>query len=132
MSTEIQETIARLRELDRVTAPAPWRDTTDENNPDMPCLLLDSNGGLVAEGEDDWGSHWFHIDNMVPLLIELRNTLPDLLSEIDRLTAENKNLTAAWEGGYKAAAHTYYEGFSEPDDFAQEARVHSPYQENKK
>ena len=33
MSTEIQETIARLRELDRVTAPAPWRDTTDENIP---------------------------------------------------------------------------------------------------
>lgn len=96
--SDIQETINRLRELDRVTAPAPWRDTTDENNPDIPCLLLDSNGGLVAEGEDGWASHWFHIDNMIPLLTELRNALPDLLTEIERLTAEKAQ---AWEEGRK-------------------------------
>ena len=94
MSTEIQETIARLRELDQKASPAPWIEATDETNPDMPCLLLDANGGLVAEGEDEWASHWFYIDKMVPLLTELRNSLPALLTEIDRLTTENQHLTA--------------------------------------
>ena len=103
MST-IQETIDRLRELDRKASPEPWIEATDETSPDMPCLLLDSNGGLVAEGGDDWASHWFHIDNMVPLLTELRNSLPILLTEIERLTAENTQLldtvAEAWAEGY--------------------------------
>ena len=104
MST-IQETIDRLREIDRKASPAPWIEATDETNPEMPCLLLDSNGGLVAEGEGDWGSHWFHIDNMVPLLTELRNALPELLAEINRLEAENAQLldtvAEAWDEGYR-------------------------------
>lgn len=126
--SDVQETINRLRELDRTASPAPWAEATDETSPDMPCLLLDSNGGLVAEGEGDWGSYWFHIGNMIPLLTELRNSLPVLLAEIDRLTAEPAK---AWEDGYKTAAHTYYEGQSEPDDFTQDARTHNPYQEKK-
>ena len=104
MSTNTQETINRLRELDRVTAPAPWAETINEENPDIPCLLLDANGGQVAEGEADWEGFWPNLDNTVGLLTELRNALPILLAEIDRLTAENTQLldtvAEAWDEGY--------------------------------
>lgn len=110
MSTNIQETIDRLRELDQKASPTPWIEATDETNPEMPCLLLDSNGGLVAEGEDDWASHWFYIDKMVPLLTELRNALPVLLTEIDRLNnhlsianARLGRVAASYPEAYEAA-----------------------------
>ena len=106
MSAEIQETIDRLRELDRKASPAPWIEATDETNPDAPCLLLDSSGELVAEGEDDWASHWLYVDKMVPLLTELRNAIPALLAEIERLTEENQTLRRenhlAWAKGHAA------------------------------
>ena len=86
MKTTIQETINQLREIDRVTAPAPWVDTINEYDPELPCLLLDANGGQVAEGEADWDTYYSNLDNTVGLLTELRNALPALLTEIDRLT----------------------------------------------
>lgn len=131
MTTNIQETLDHLRELDRVTAPAPWVETINEENPDIPCLLLDYNGGLVAEGETDWEGFWPNLDNTVGLLTELRNALPVLLNEIDRLSAENKNLAEAWEDGYKTAANLYYDDISELDEFAEEARLNSPYRKEK-
>lgn len=69
MSTNIQETINRLRELDQKASPTPW----------------------IAEpqqaGEGD-------VATDLRLIAAARNAIPELLAEIDRLTAENKNLTA--------------------------------------
>ena len=54
-----------------------------------------------------------------------------LLAKIDRLTAQNNNLKGAWEEGYKFATNLYYDDLREPDDFAQEARLNTPYKEEK-
>lgn len=133
--TTTQETIDRLRELDQKASPAPWIEATDETNPDMPCLLLDSNGGLVAEGEDDWASHWFHIDKMVPLLTELRNSLPDLLAEIDRLSAENLEMKRenhlAWSKGHAAGWDCHIVTMQSADLLPKDQKTSSPYEEKK-
>ena len=91
MSTEIQETINRLRELDRTASPAPWVFTgTKRTGYDTmePGDLLEGNGlGLIPE-----------IERVCPpvdaeLIAEARNAIPALLTEIERLTAENQALT---------------------------------------
>ena len=118
--------LARLRELDAEASPAPWVFTGAKRtgyDTMEPGDLLEGNGlGLIPE-----------IERACPptdaqLIAEARNAIPELIAEIERLTAEN---TKAWEDGYKTAAHTYYEGQSEPDDFTQEARLNSPYKEAK-
>lgn len=86
------ELIARLRELDKKASPAPWKESGNPDNPEMPRFIEDANGGLVAEGGTEWESFWFYIDNPILTFLELRNALPALLDDRDRLEAENKKL----------------------------------------
>ena len=89
MKTDIQENIDRLRELDRVIAPAPWGSTYSgclETIDYGGMVIKDAEGGTVAEADVDFGHHWFFIDGALPLMVDLRNALPSLLTEIDRLT----------------------------------------------
>ena len=91
MSTNIQETHDKLRELDRVTAPAPWGITYSgclETIDGGGMVIKDAEGGTVAEADVDFGHHWFFIDDTLPLMTELRNAVPALLTEIDRLSNE--------------------------------------------
>lgn len=98
MTTDIQETINRLRELDRAARPAPWAPqggfiscgqasldiTNDKQGFPLMRLWADmTKGDREVNPQDDF-----------VLIIEARNALPALLTEIDRLTAENQTLTA--------------------------------------
>ena len=94
--SDIQETIEKLREFDRAASPAPWApqggfiscgqtslDITYDKQ-DFPFMRLwarTADGDREVNPQDDFA-----------LIIEARNALPDLLAEIDRLTAENKKL----------------------------------------
>lgn len=128
MKIDIQETINRLRELDKNASPAPWKyaviHLTDE---DSYSQLEEARGEHIL---DNWGTSQLSYED-IDIIIEARNAIPVLLTEIERLKAENKKLSEAWEGGYKFAANSYYDDISEPDDFAQEARANSPYKEEK-
>lgn len=88
--TEIQETIAYMRELDKTASPAPWApqggfiscgqtslDITDDKQ-DFPFMRLwarTADGDREVNPQDDFA-----------LIVEARNALPVLLTEIDRLT----------------------------------------------
>lgn len=83
MST-IEETIDRLRELDQTASPAPWRvGTTKSWDHGILCeygekveVVIDT----LWEGEP--------LDDNSPdlqIITETRNSLPDLLAEIERL-----------------------------------------------
>ena len=100
--TTIQETLNRLRELDQTASPAPW--------------YIEEYEGMIVTGEDDEtgeevGAVFFHSMKSnkskanAAILTEVRNALPDLLTEIDRLKAENAQLldtvAEAWEEGYR-------------------------------
>ena len=128
--SDIQETINRLRELDQEASPAPWE--AWGFGEDEQTSIEHPMGDVLERGERGYGhmredTTWFR-EADADLITETRNALPALLTEIDRLTAENAK---AWEEGYKTAANTYYDDLSEPDEFAQEARMNNPYQEKK-
>ena len=88
--TDIQETIEKLRELDRDASPAPWApqggfiscgqtslDITNDKQ-DFPFMRLwarTADGDREVNPQDDFA-----------LITETRNSLPDLLAEIERLT----------------------------------------------
>lgn len=85
MTTNIQETLDHLRELDRVTAPAPWWiNPTDSlrygilsEGIDYTALVIDAYCG----GE--------RIDRDTPdlkIIVEARNAIPKLIAEIERLS----------------------------------------------
>ena len=88
---DIQETIEKLRELERVASPAPWVPRTGytagglvsldisaamQASPVLMRVWADlTQSGREAEPQNDF-----------TLIIEARNSLPVLLAEIDRLT----------------------------------------------
>ena len=99
--------LTRLRELDAKASPAPWEITHSRHLETMEgvgLVIEDSEGGTVAEADSDFGHHSLFIDDALPLMVELRNALPILLTEIERLTAENTQLldtvAEAWDEGY--------------------------------
>lgn len=136
MSTKIQETINRLRELDQKASPAPWEawgcgeDKQTSIEHPMGDVLERSERGSGHMRED---ITWLREDD-ANLIIETRNAIPTLLAEIDRLTAENKNLTAelaeAWEDGY-ADAICDVEGVY-AFDRDELTKTPNPYEEDKK
>lgn len=92
MSTNLQETISHLRELDQKASPAPWVFTGTKRTgygTVEPGDLLEGNGlELIPE-----------IERVCPpvdaeLIAQARNAIPALLAEIEKLTAENRHLTA--------------------------------------
>ena len=99
MSTT-KETINRLRELDRTASPAPW--------------YIEEHESMIVTGDEETGEEvgavFYHTLKSkkskanAAILTEARNAVPDLLAEIDRLTAENTQLldtvAEAWDEGY--------------------------------
>lgn len=111
MST-IQETINRLRELERAAAPAPWR--------------------WYDYYFEDWPECESDLTNEHLMIMHARNAIPALLAEIDRLTAENTQLldtvAEAWDEGYldketEAPEEMIVRGLRK--------RAQNPYRENK-
>lgn len=132
MKTYIQETIDRLRELDRVASPAPWEAWGCGEN--MQTSIEHPMGDVLERGERGHGHMreditWLR-ESDADLITETRNAIPALLAEIDRLTSENKNLEEAWEDGY-ADAICDVEGVYEFDR-TELTTTPNPYKENKK
>lgn len=85
---DIQETINRLRELDRVASPAPWE--AWGFGEDEQTSIEHPMGDVLERGERGYGHMrediaWFR-EADADLITETRNALPALLAEIDRLT----------------------------------------------
>lgn len=104
---DIQDTIARLRELDRVASPAPWSSqrgfisagqaSLDITNDKQGFPLMRLWADMTKEDRE------VNPQDDFTLITETRNALPDLLTEINRL---NTRLSTA-EGrlGRVAANH---------------------------
>lgn len=93
MSTTIQETINRLRELDRYASPAPWQ--VGETESGGHAILCEYVASIEVVIDTLWEGE--PMDDSSPdleIITETRNALPGLLTEIDRLSAENQALTA--------------------------------------
>ena len=125
MSTNIQETINHLRELDRTASPAPW-----SYNP----WSANSSGEVTQNITYGWGEDeeiligevsYLLIESDAEKIAESRNAIPLLLKEIERLTTENAK---AWDDGYKhgqlSGIKTHRTGHVHP--------YKNPYNENKK
>lgn len=137
MTTNIQETINRLRELDKNASPAPWsvvRYSGLEYYGEKPLQVdsIRSASEIVAEQLGchacDEGLQSDRIENF-EYIVEARNAIPVLLAEIERLTAENRNISEAWEDGY-ADAICDVEGAYEIDR-AEITATENPYKETK-
>ena len=133
MSTEIQETINRLRELEQKASPAPWACTGTKRfsyDDIEPGDLLDGEGfELVPE-----------IERVCPpvdaeMIAEARNAIPALLAEIERLTEENQALKQenhlAWSKGHAAGWDCHIVTMQSADLLPKDQKTSSPYQEKK-
>lgn len=88
--TTIQETIDYLHALHSTIPPSPWVDKPCWNGEDqLRWEIEDAEGAVVYSKVDEPCARQSY-----ELLARLRNALPALLEEIERLTAENKALTA--------------------------------------
>lgn len=105
------EELDRLRQLHKRLPQAPWQETCNPENYDMPDLITDREGHTIVEGTGQWESYQSYLDAPAPvLLMELRNALPGLLAEIDRLNARLATAEAqAWEEGRDAGWQEHYE-----------------------
>lgn len=93
MITTVQETIDRLRELDRQASPRRWwvGETARWGHTVM-CEHYDEVVEVVIDACRE-GERIDDNDPDLQLIIKARNALPSLLAEIERLTAENQALT---------------------------------------
>lgn len=108
MSTNIQETLDRLRELDQKASPAPWRTVFDTNiySGGEEVFEVDTSYDDICEWvecSDECGCAGYARKPDIDLLVAARNAIPELIAEIERLTAENNNLAEAYEDGYADA-----------------------------
>lgn len=93
MSTNIQETINRLRKLDRTASPAPWHWAEVDFPEDYSTtetgfeMLAGRNAKRIIPPLKD-----SEIDHDAILLTTARNAIPALLAEIDRLQSAEKAL----------------------------------------
>ena len=103
------EELDLLRSLHEQLPPAPWQEPGNPENCDMPDLIRDRDGNTIVEGAGQWESYQSYLETPAPvLLMELRNALPHLLAEIDRLTQGQKEAKAeGWEEGYSAGSDDY-------------------------
>ena len=92
MTTTIQETINRLRELDQKASPAPW-----SYNP----WSANSSGEVTQNITYGWGEEeeiligevsYLLTEHDAEMIAESRNSLPSLLAEIERLQSSEKEL----------------------------------------
>ena len=88
MTSAIQETINRLRELDAEASPAPWE--AWGFGEDEQTSIEHPMGDVLERGERGYGhmredTTWFR-EADADLITETRNAIPALLAEIDRLT----------------------------------------------
>lgn len=99
---------ARLRELHQQASPAPWKIAsysphTQPNEPVKRVSHLVTPNGLIEEADKmgyDYGLNAPSAHDFL-LIAELRNSLPAILDEIERLTEERKTAKAeAWKNGY--------------------------------
>ena len=87
MSTTIQETVNRLRELDKEASPAPWE--AWGCGEDGQTSIEHPMGDVLERGERGYGHMreditWLR-EADADLITETRNALPALLAEIERL-----------------------------------------------
>lgn len=87
--TDIQDTIARLRELERYASPAPWEAWGFGG--DEQTSIEHPMGAVLERGERGYGHMrediaWLR-EADADLITETRNALPDLLAEVERLAA---------------------------------------------
>lgn len=131
MTTTIQETIDRLRELDRQASPAPWQ--VGETESGGHAILCEYVASIEVVIDTLWEGE--PMDDNSPdleIITETRNALPSLLAEIERLTAENIQLldtiAEAWDEGY---LDKETEAPEEMIERGLRKRAQNPYRENK-
>lgn len=124
---------ARLRELHQQASPAPWRFTEGEGLVSA-IYQMGKNGGLIAYdlvGNELYFDDHDDLGDNEKLLIELRNALPALLNEIERLQNELETaLPEAWKNGY-ADCLCDIEAVYDIDRGAITHKTADPYEEQK-
>ena len=135
MSTYTQETQYKLRELNRVASPAPWRYVGDCDYMKAGVKLGDivDAGGRVVVPESPYvlGGPFER-----EFIIQTRNALPVLLAEIERLTEENQTLKRenhlAWSKGHAAGWDCHIITMQAADLLPKDQKTSNPYEENRK
>ena len=129
MSTEIQKTINRLRELDRYASPAPWQvGETESGGHAILCEYVASVEVVIDtlwEGEP--------MDDSSPdleIITEACNAAPALLAEIERLADENLELKRenhlAWSKGHAAGWDCHIVTMQAADLLPKDQKTSSP------
>ena len=131
--SDIQETINRLRELDRTASPAPWWvGSSAESYNAIVC-----EDGATTSGVLDAcyvGERLSSNDPDLQIITETRNALPALLAEIERLAEENQALKRenhlAWSKGHAAGWDCHIVTMQSADLLPKDQKTSSPYEEN--
>ena len=141
--SDIQETINRLRELDRKASPAPWSivkyggyeyyGETPHEIDSIKSAEEDVAKQLGCHACDD-GLYSDRIENF-EYIVQARNAIPALLAEIERLAEENRALKRenhlAWSKGHAAGWDCHIVTMQSADLLPKDQKTSSPYQEKK-